>query len=63
MIDQCYFSTHLSATWTGNHRNASVIFRKDFACTTGCYTLLLIYALLKDIYRSVGMYMYMYMFT
>ena len=23
MIDQCNFSTHLSATWTGNHRNAS----------------------------------------
>ena len=26
MIDQCYFRTHLSATWTENHRNASVIF-------------------------------------
>ena len=26
MIDQCYFSIHLSATWTGNHRNTSVIF-------------------------------------
>ena len=26
MIDQCNFSTHLLATWTGNHRNASVIF-------------------------------------
>ena len=25
-FDQCYFSIHLSVTWTGNHRNVSIIF-------------------------------------
>ena len=52
IIDQCYFSTHLSATWTGNHRNASVIFSYNPRISlaprvqTGVTRSYLIYALL-----------------
>ena len=53
MIDQCYFSTHLSATWTGNHRNASVIFsynpRISPVPRARTLLLILIYALLNGI--------------
>ena len=51
-FDQCYFSIHLSVTWTGNHRNASVIFSYNPRISpaphaqTGVTRSYLIYALL-----------------
>ena len=51
-FDQCYFSIHLSVTWTGNHRNVSVIFSYNPRISpapharTGVTRSYLIYALL-----------------
>ena len=59
IVDQCYFSIHLSATWTGNHRTASVIFSYNPRISpaprarTGVTRSYLVYALLLDIIVKV----------
>ena len=55
MIDQCYFSTHLAATWTGNHRNTSVIFSYNPRISLSLSTLTLVHVNYVHIYTLVVM--------